>query len=303
MEIINEIILPTDFKRIQELNLKNKRILKMYFDSDLDEVGKDFLENVEVKHAVFSQKVNVIPDNLLKNHVELECVEFDDGIKAIAEGSFYGCGLKDIIIPNSIEKIGDRAFACNPIKSVVIPLNVKEIGYCVFSDVPNITVFDSIEPEGSYSKKQSAYGGDGAKIGWIGLYNKENYTFWPGTPNSVWKDYELTVISAESREVLYKIWMCGEKEVQETRNVLVLSWQGNARFPLKRIDALFDKYKSVLGKVKTAVFRLQYPVDLSETDREKYIKYLKRMKKRIISEDFFEDNSEEMLFIKNENVV
>ncbi len=50
------------------------------------------------------------------------------------ENSFMDKGLEEVIIPNSVEEIGDRAFLANELNEVTIPEGVEEIGVWAFKD-------------------------------------------------------------------------------------------------------------------------------------------------------------------------
>ena len=55
--------------------------------------------------------------------------------------------LKNVVVPNSIVKIGDNAFSCCvAMSNLVIPSSVKEIGYGAFNQVPCVT-FEMSESE------------------------------------------------------------------------------------------------------------------------------------------------------------
>ena len=60
----------------------------------------------------------VLPDTLVSiksgaffANRELESINFPEGLKEIADNSFGFCGLKTVVLPSTIEKIGDSAFA------------------------------------------------------------------------------------------------------------------------------------------------------------------------------------------------
>lgn len=58
----------------------------------------------------------------------------EDGVKSIMEGAFYGEEkLTSVILPDSIEFIGDSAFADTSISSVTLPKNLKEFDGTIFN--------------------------------------------------------------------------------------------------------------------------------------------------------------------------
>lgn len=283
----NEFHIPCETKILKENSFEGAHIESLYFDSQIENIEPHVFENAYIKSVYFSKLVTNIPANIFLNHRYLKHVEFSEGLETIGENSFYCCGLSDVCLPDSLVSIHDRAFALNPMKKAYVPPRVKEIGVAVFANVDQITVYDSIEDIHTYPNKKSAYGGNGARLGWIGLNSKPQYTTWPGGPNAVWKDYKLIVRSSQDNEIKFVLWMCGENESIEVKCRLVYSWSENAKFPLALIDQMFDEYKDFKGKVRTAILRLRYPVDLDKNAEEKYTKYLSRMKGKIKS-DFIE---------------
>ena len=55
-------------------------------------------------------------------------VEIPNGVKSIEPDAFNGCtGLKSVVIPENVTRIGDRAFLCSGLESVTIPVKVVRI--------------------------------------------------------------------------------------------------------------------------------------------------------------------------------
>ena len=79
------------------------------------------------------------------NCTHLTTIHLSPTVKRLT--GFTGCtGLKELVIPNTVERIGNYAFAgCTGLTSIVIPESVKEIGDHAFEDCTNIT---SIEIKG-----------------------------------------------------------------------------------------------------------------------------------------------------------
>ena len=60
--------------------------------------------------------------------------EFEKNTKGIADWSFQGCNISDIIIPNSVKSIGKEAFRGSALRSVTIGISVECIGSQAFAD-------------------------------------------------------------------------------------------------------------------------------------------------------------------------
>ena len=75
------------------------------------------------------------PSNVLKRKIE--------ALKTMTEipnNYFEGSKIKEIVIPNNITSIGDRAFSiCTRLTSVTIPNSVTSIGFCAFFGCSSLT--------------------------------------------------------------------------------------------------------------------------------------------------------------------
>lgn len=75
----------------------------------------------------------------------------EEGVKSIMEDAFYGQDkLESVILPDSLEFIGDAAFAETGIKSVVLPKNLQTFNGTIFNS-QNFTEY-SVSPENPYFK-------------------------------------------------------------------------------------------------------------------------------------------------------
>ena len=74
-----------------------------------------------VRKIIFPQSLKRIPDcnfNFWKN---LEEVEIPEGVASIAPEAFEGTGLREILLPSTIDKIGKDAFLyCNNLKKITL---------------------------------------------------------------------------------------------------------------------------------------------------------------------------------------
>ena len=77
----------------------------------------------------------------------LEQVLIPEGVTSISADAFYGCEKLDITLPESIERIGERAFSyCHSLKLDHLPAALTQLGREAFYQCPLITV--SSIPEG-----------------------------------------------------------------------------------------------------------------------------------------------------------
>lgn len=97
-----------------------------------------------------------------------------------------------------------------------------------------------------------------------------------------WLDYEVTVRSAQTDEIKYKVWMGGDCTQGEYCYTLASSWGRNATFNFNAVDEMFPKIKGIYHKIKVAMNRLRYPVDLTDEQKEIYRSYIVRSAKNAV---------------------
>lgn len=81
-----------------------------------------------------------------------------DGIKQIGKEAFERCNVKDLVIPDSVEFIGERAFCgIDTLESIVLPRNLKTIEPSVFSWCSKLKSI--VIPDGVTTIKNGAFSG------------------------------------------------------------------------------------------------------------------------------------------------
>ena len=69
----------------------------------------------------------------------LERINFPKQVKSIGRGAFYGSQLKEVILNEGLEIIGEDSFImCLDLESISIPKTVSEIGRCALSSAKNV---------------------------------------------------------------------------------------------------------------------------------------------------------------------
>ena len=90
-----------------------------------------------VENKILYKKNNEKKDTLVSVLYKIDgTIELDSKVKTIGYYSFYGqSGLKELVIPEGIEKIEASAFTnCPSLLKIEIPKTVKSIGDSCFSD-------------------------------------------------------------------------------------------------------------------------------------------------------------------------
>ena len=85
--------------------------------------------------------------------------------------------------------------------------------------------------------------------------------------------------SAQTDEIKYKVWMGADGIRSEYCNILESSWGRNATFNFNAVDEFFPKIKGTYHKIRVALNRLHYPIDLTDEKKEMYRSYIVRSAK------------------------
>ncbi len=95
--------------------------------------------DIVIPKKIDGYTVAAISDNAFKNQ-NIKSVIMPDTIEEIGESAFEGCEkLESIVIPDSVEKIGGAAFrGCINLTSIVIPQKVEIIGTRTFMECENL---------------------------------------------------------------------------------------------------------------------------------------------------------------------
>lgn len=188
-------------------------------------------------------------------------------------------------------------------ESVVIPKSVQNIGVGAFYGAKRITIYDTMSPDAveANSCEDSPNGVPNSSIGWLGIdFNGTVFAIW----NASYSDFEVIVRSAKTDEVLYRVYMPIRSFAGPSGSLgnvkgrlaatLVSSWGKHASFAFERLDEMFDELPNQSAKLKTAINRLAYPVDLEPGMREVYEEYLRRNAKRAIAAMAEDDEVDEL---------
>ncbi len=109
-------------------------------------------------------KIRTVPDKMFYNCSELRNVTLGEGIKEIGRSAFYSCPFESIILPESLEVIGEAAFEyCQNISEIVIPEAVRIIGEYAFAHCINLSEvncpagLESIGASFRYTKAEKSF--------------------------------------------------------------------------------------------------------------------------------------------------
>ncbi len=177
----------------------------------------------------------------------LKTIEFEDGIRTIPDKicQWYEKGniesnITSVILPESVEKIGERALlGCKSIVSINLPSGLKNIGYQAFygcTDLAALTLPESLETMGSemlYGTSVSAItipknvtkGCDGSYGAMYGAGNLKTIEFEDGIrtiPDKICNWYDKANISSNITTVIIpeSVEKIGERAFSGCRNIV-----------------------------------------------------------------------------------
>lgn len=111
---------------------------------------RTFYNCTSLSSIEISEGVSLIQYEAFYNCSSLETVVLPSTLNTIEHGAFFSSGIKNVIIPDNVVKIGEQAFAnCKNLKSVTIPSSVKTIYSSSFFNSNNVTIYGE---KGSYAE-------------------------------------------------------------------------------------------------------------------------------------------------------
>lgn len=212
--------------------------------------------------------------------IEGSVAKIPEGVEEIAHDAFEDVKFDSVELPSTLKVIGECAFARyrgdSEVKGVVVPKSVTSLGYGAFKGFKRISVYDNLDSdaEPAHSKVDELNGLPNGSVGWVGIAPSRIYTLCAAGAHRA--DHEITVLSAESGEVKFRVEMPIGSAVRKVYCTLVSAWGKNAEFDFSVYKEIFEKLPGKESKLKTALNRLMWPVDLDEKGRELYEKYVAR---------------------------
>ncbi|MDE5882030.1 MAG: leucine-rich repeat domain-containing protein [Muribaculaceae bacterium] len=129
--LTGNIVLPKNLKIINAGAFFQSKITECSFPDGLEEIGDAAFYATCLKEAILPNSCQSLSgsDHFALNY-ELEKVRIPEGLKEIPESFVDNCiKLTEVIMPNSIEVIGNRAFwQCEALKTLHLSSNLKSIG-------------------------------------------------------------------------------------------------------------------------------------------------------------------------------
>ena len=272
--IEGELTVPEGVKEIApEACMKNGAITKVILPPSVKKIGYSAFSGCYNLQEINLESIEEMGYDAFAScrslcSIELNCAEIPSAFghcfgltevklhntKSIDWYAFQDCKLKEIILPDTLEEIGNNAFSGCEFNSVVIPKSVKEVEEYAFSDAHEIMVYDNIQSNIYQIAQKQELVREGIKY------------------------YTLKILSAETGELKYCIAMIGGRSNKYMTDYWVLTpfFEHGLQFDNKEFDNKFKEFKNKDYKVRIALNRLKYPIDLGSKERKGYETFLKK---------------------------
>lgn len=116
---------------------------------DSIEIMKKTFKNSAITNIKLSENLREIGIHTFRNTTYLKNIILPDSLEIIGEGAFINSGLTSLIIPDSVEKIGSYAFhSCKYLEKITFPEDEEDRlipSYQIFSYCENLTTIENIE--------------------------------------------------------------------------------------------------------------------------------------------------------------
>ena len=137
----DSITLPETVKEIGASAFTNcSRLQKINIPEGVTSIGASaFAGCKKLKQLVLPSGLQEIPEQLCNLCEALDSVRLPAGLTVIPQKAFTGCSsLRSIKIPNSVTNIGNSAFAGCPLDTLILPTSLNVLGDAVFNQL-NLT--------------------------------------------------------------------------------------------------------------------------------------------------------------------
>ena len=136
---LSAVILPTHLKTLGDSSFSNNNLKEVTLPSNLEVLGTAFVDNSSLSKITFSEGLKEIKgsSNLRLSAFSgtaIKSVVLPKSLEKIGDDAFYNLnGLADIVIPENVTSIGDEAFYNTGLTFIDLPANLKTIGWFAFS--------------------------------------------------------------------------------------------------------------------------------------------------------------------------
>lgn len=101
----------------------------------MEAIGAEWFSFSDIEKVIIPNTVRVLGEDAFVRcrHLDVVIFEPDSRLERIEKCCFNMCEIAEIVLPESVQYIGDSCFSHNGLKRIVIPKSVREIGNLAFS--------------------------------------------------------------------------------------------------------------------------------------------------------------------------
>lgn len=145
---LQRIVFHDGIKYVGKRAFYNNKLEEIIFPDTQIEFGEDvFYECDNLKQVTIPDWMTVIPGGMFSFCHELENVIFPDGLREISATAFWGSPLKEIVVQEGLETIGNLSFSLGNFESITLPASVKSIGRGAFNSAKPVKYIRSMAVE------------------------------------------------------------------------------------------------------------------------------------------------------------
>lgn len=145
---LQRIVLHDGIKYVGKCAFYNNKLEEIIFPDTPIEFGENvFYECDNLKQVTIPDWMTVIPGGMFSFCHGLENVIFPDGLREISATAFWGSPLKEIIVQEGLETIGNLSFSLGNFESITLPASVKSIGRGAFNSAKPVKYIRSMAVE------------------------------------------------------------------------------------------------------------------------------------------------------------
>lgn len=145
---LQRIVLHDGIKYVGKRAFYNNKLEEIIFPDTPIEFGEDvFYECDNLKQVTIPDWMTVIPGGMFSFCHGLENVIFPDGLREISATAFWGSPLKEIVVQEGLETIGNLSFSLGNFESITLPASVKSIGRGAFNSAKPVKYIRSMAVE------------------------------------------------------------------------------------------------------------------------------------------------------------
>lgn len=115
-----------------------KTIMEVHYNEPVYSIGSEQNLNHLVTEVYLPKELKVIASQFMANATKLENIILPPTLEEIGEAAFAEAGLRTVKIPDTIKKIGPYAFVMNQQAGIYLPSTVRSVGGGAFEGIKTL---------------------------------------------------------------------------------------------------------------------------------------------------------------------